>query len=170
MMAAAVRLTPFVQVGDPGQTDMKGHAVRTSRKSIARAGAVTGLAAIALLANPALGSAAVAGSAAVHTEGQRVIVDVTGVGSPSLLMCLVQVKNPMGDLLEGNPVSLTGTPGAGTYRSQALRDGTYRIEVLCADGDGLTFLTPFGGERVVVGGGSGSSGSSSGSADSPTGS
>ncbi|WP_027503628.1 hypothetical protein [Rhodococcus sp. UNC363MFTsu5.1] len=144
--------------------------MRTSRKSIARAGAVTGLAAVALLANPALGSAAVAGTAAVHTEGQRVVVDFAGISSPSLLVCWVQVKNPMGDLLEGNPAPLTGNPGAGTYRSPALADGTYRVEALCADGDGLTFLTPFGGERVVLGEASGSSGSASGSADSPSGS
>ena len=51
-----------------------------------------------------------------------------------------------------------------TTTGQALAAELGRLfEALCADGDGLTFLTPFGGERVVLG-------DASGSAASPTGS
>lgn len=139
--------------------------VKTSRKSIARAGAVTGFAALALLANPALGSAAVAGSAAVDVEGKRVVVEFTGISSPTLLVCGGQVKDTAGQFVAGNAALLTGNPGAGRYTSDVLADGTYLVEAYCIDAAGFTFLTPAGGERVTVGNGSGSSGSAAGSVD-----
>ncbi|TJZ80271.1 hypothetical protein FCG67_05240 [Rhodococcus oryzae] len=144
--------------------------MRTSRKSIARAGAVTGLAAIALLANPALGSAAVAGSAAVHVEGKSVVVEFTGVSSPTLLVCSGQVKDLSGQWVAGDPAPLSGNPASGTYKSPALKDGTYRVEAVCFDAGGFTFLTPAGGEEVTIGDGSGSSGINLGSVQLTTGS
>ncbi|MFD4183184.1 hypothetical protein [Rhodococcus sp. NPDC058514] len=144
--------------------------MKTSRKSIARVGAGAGVAALALLANPAFGSATVTGSAAVHVEGKSVVVEFTGITSPSLLTCLGQVKDTSGQLVAGNPASMAGDPAAGTYRSPALDDGTYLIEAICVDGDGVTTLTPAGGERITIGNDSGSSGFSFGSLHLTTGS
>ncbi|WP_072750625.1 hypothetical protein [Rhodococcus maanshanensis] len=144
--------------------------MRTSRKSIARAGAAIGFAAVALLANPALGSAAVAGSAAVHVEGKSVVVEFTGVSSPTLLACSGQVKDLAGEWVAGNSAWLSGNPASGTYTSPALKDGTYRVEGICFDAEGFSYLTPAGGEEVTVGDGTGSSGINLGSVQFTTGS
>lgn len=124
--------------------------MRTLRTSVVRLGAITALSALALIANPALSSAAVAGSASVRTEGSAVVVDFSGISSPTLILCWVQVKTNPGAQVDGNPVALTGNPGAGTYVSARLDNGLYMVEALCLDGSGITTLTPPGGKWVTV--------------------
>ncbi|TQF69020.1 hypothetical protein FK531_09550 [Rhodococcus spelaei] len=114
-------------------------------------GAVAGFAALALIANPALGSATVAGTATVTSADNKVTVAFADVASPSLSLCWAQVTDPGGTLVDGNAVALTGNPASGKYTSAVLADGKYTVRAACIDGDGLTYLTPLAGVPVTLG-------------------
>ncbi|MFE3292239.1 hypothetical protein [Rhodococcus sp. NPDC059234] len=112
--------------------------------------AVAGFAALALLANPAIGSAVVTGTAAVTAADNVITVSLSGVGSPTLTGCAVQVADASGNGVAGGFVLLFGSPGHGDYVSQRLTNGTYAVFVSCLDGDGPTSLTPAGGVPVTL--------------------
>ncbi|SDE28781.1 hypothetical protein SAMN05444580_113124 [Rhodococcus tukisamuensis] len=114
-------------------------------KSIARTGAVVGLAALAAIATPAIGSAVVTGTATVTTNDNVVTVKVYRVGSPTLSACGVGVKNIGPNLVPGVDPGDTGglvylpeNPGDGEYSTPRLPNGTYFVGVWCEDADGRT--------------------------------
>lgn len=129
------------------------------RKNTARLGATTALAATALLALPALASATVEGSASVDNSGARVVVQFTGVTSPSLGLCWVTISNESHTAVTANPALILGNPGSGTFVSDDLAPGKYLIGALCTDADGTAVLTPEGGVPVTIGASGGSLGS-----------
>lgn len=149
MMAAGVRTARTTIRTRPSSRN--GHAVRTSRKSTARLAVIAGLGAAALVANPAVGSAAVAGTANVTSSGNTITVKFADVSSPSLIACWVRVDNASGTESTANPVLILGNPGAGTFVSQGLDSGDYTVHALCLDDDGSTPLTPVDGVPVTVG-------------------
>lgn len=116
------------------------------RTSIARTGAVAGLAALAVIANPAVGSAVVTGTAAVTTADNVITVKVFGVGSPTLTGCRVAVSNIVPNMVPGagsdtgGPVHLLANPGDGEYSTPRLPNGSYTVVVSCDDADGRTDL------------------------------
>ncbi|MFC9789035.1 hypothetical protein [Rhodococcus sp. NPDC127528] len=121
-----------------------------SRKSIARLGAVAGFAALALITHPAVGSAAVTGTATVTTNDNVIVVKLAGVASPTLTGCAVQVTEAGGNGVAGGFVLPTGNPGDGVYATQRLANGTYTVYAFCLDGGGSTFLTPAAGQSVTL--------------------
>lgn len=129
------------------------------RKNTARLGATTALAATALLALPALASATVEGTASVDNSGTRVVVQFSGVSSPSLGLCWATVSNESHTAIAATPVLILGNPGSGTFVSTELDPGKYLIGALCTDADGTTVLTPEGGVPVTIGASGGSLGS-----------
>lgn len=120
--------------------------MRSSRTNTARIGAVAGFAALAMVVSPALGAAAVTGTATVAADNNKITVTFTGVGSPTLLSCWTQVGEAFGSPAGGSMVFLIG--GQGTYVSERLRNGDYLVTASCLDGDGVRVLTPLGGQRV----------------------
>ncbi|WP_137872177.1 hypothetical protein [Rhodococcus sp. Q] len=129
------------------------------RKNTARLGASTALAATALLALPALASATVEGTASVDNSGDRVVVQFTGVTSPSLDLCWVTISNESHTAATANPALILGNPGTGTFVSDELAPGKYLVGALCTDDDGTAVLTPEGGVPVTIGASGGSLGS-----------
>lgn len=115
-----------------------------SRKSCARGGVVAGLAALALLANPALSSATVDGyMQAFKMPGGTIKVELTGISSPTLVGCQVVVAETFGRDVHRGEVVLTGSPGAGTYTTPPLNTAWgYRVSATCIDADGETVLPP----------------------------
>ena len=124
--------------------------MKSSRKNVARVGAVAGVAALALLANPALGSAKVAGSATVTGSGPRAVVEFTGISSPTLAGCNVALVQLGGVLVAGGPVAITGDPGTGSWTSPELGAGRYTVSTFCVDADGVTVMTAPGTEFSVA--------------------
>ncbi|SEL80127.1 hypothetical protein [Rhodococcus maanshanensis] len=116
--------------------------MKTSRKSIARVGAVVGFAALALSVNPALGSATVAGYLHAWTMPNGTIkVELTEVSSPTLVGCHVDVTEFFGRYSTRGEVVVTGSPGVGTYTSPVLNwDWKYNVTATCVDADGATEL------------------------------
>ncbi|MFE3292238.1 hypothetical protein [Rhodococcus sp. NPDC059234] len=114
--------------------------MKSSRKSIARVGSVVGFAALALLANPGLSSATVTGYAKASWLPDRTItMELTGVSSPTLVGCHVDVVEFMGRYSHRGEVVLTG--GSGTYTSPVLNtDWSYNVNATCVDADGAMVL------------------------------
>ncbi|MFC4604000.1 hypothetical protein [Rhodococcus kronopolitis] len=129
--------------------------MKTTPKRIARVGMIAGVGALALLANPALSSAVVAGTADVTVEGATVVVKLSGVSSPTLIGCAAQILDSKNEG-PGGLVPLTGEPGVGTYTSPVLDNGDYRVVAVCTDASGLTGLTAPGGVPVTITGGTSS--------------
>ncbi|MFC7446808.1 hypothetical protein [Rhodococcus daqingensis] len=117
--------------------------MKTSRKSIARVGAVVGFAALALSVNPALSSATVAGYIHAKTMPNGTItVELTEVSSPTLVGCHVDVTEIWGRYSTRGEVAVTGSPGVGTYTSPVLnKDWSYNVTATCVDADGATELS-----------------------------
>ncbi|MGW0045301.1 hypothetical protein [Rhodococcus sp. NPDC003348] len=101
-------------------------------------GAVVGFAALALVANPALSSATAAGSVHVFKPSADTIqVDFTGISSPTLSGCSVDVLEEFGRESFHGDVVLTGNPGDGTYTSPPLNPNwNYKVVTSCVDADG----------------------------------
>lgn len=116
--------------------------------NVARIGAVGGFAALALVVNPALGSATVTGTAAVTTHDNTITVAFTGVGSPTLVGCWAEVVDARGNQVAGNVAYLTG--GQGSYVSEKLPNGKYTVRAVCLDDGGATTFTPVGGQSVTL--------------------
>lgn len=119
--------------------------MKTSRRSIARSGAVAGFAALALVANPAFSSATVAGSTYTylhfHETDNTITVDFTGISSPTLVGCSVVVTEQFGRETFRGDVELTGSPASGTYTSPALNKAWgYNVNPTCTDADGVSDL------------------------------
>lgn len=113
-------------------------------------GAVAGLAALAAIATPAIGSAAVTGTAAVTTNDNVITVKVSGVGSPTLASCGVGVTNIVPNMVPGAEsdtgglIYLRTNPGDGQYSTPRMPNGSYMVVVWCDDADGRTdLIAPF---------------------------
>ncbi|TJZ80272.1 hypothetical protein FCG67_05245 [Rhodococcus oryzae] len=104
-------------------------------------GAIAGFAGLALLANPAVGSAAVAGSFHATRSDGVIEVTFTGISSPTLVGCYVDVVETYGRFEIRGEMALTGDPGSGTYRLTVPdKSWTYFVEPTCVDADGVTSL------------------------------
>lgn len=130
-------------------------------------GAVAGLAALAVIANPSIGSAAVTGTAAVTTNDNVITVKVSGAGSPTLSSCGVLVSNSVGGEAAGGLVYLPENPGDGEYSTPRLANGLYTVGVLCKDADEQIWLPFPGGSDVILDADPAYSSSSFGSLGSP---
>lgn len=143
------------EVGPVGSTlpiSRNGHTVTTFRKTAIQLAAVAGLGALALVANPAVGSAVVTGTATVTTSGDNIVVRVDGVSSPTLQGCGVEIqgKDMFPSTLVRGKIALDGEPGSGTFTTPSLGYQDRTVFVGCDDADGSTALTPPGGVTLAV--------------------
>ena len=127
-------------------------------RRLGRAGFIAGLSALALLSNPTLGSAVVTGDADVSASGNVVTVTLTNIKSSTATFakCTVAVFDSANQGEGTDDLEITGDTAAGTGRgtfvTNPLPDGEYRVVAFCEDDGSVNVLTEggFDGEPVTV--------------------
>jgi hypothetical protein len=164
-------------------TNEKEHSVATSTKRrLAGAGTIAGLSALALIANPAIGSAAITGSATVtaNAGASTITTSITGLNTTKAFVkcegtvyradAVVLDKTTkvgesflvLGDTMVAGQV-LTNASGTGT--SATFPDGEYQVRTKCKEEGDVDYQDPIAAVRVTVTGGATAGGSAGFSLD-----